>query len=172
MYPHPRTSLTEGGAEGTYPTSPEYKIQRAKPSCPRERIGERRTVCALETGKSPLSTNVCARRVRKNRIIKLRSDECLPGRWPGSGVPSSTSSGRRSSIPSRPHQWKGGTADTLRASSPAARRLEHALRERGGEGGRDTPQDGLEARVLLGAVELDGGHDLLVVHAEALLHRL
>ena len=153
--PRPRTDLTRvRRVRERAPARPRLilKSYAAKPSCPRERIGERRTLCALETGKSPLSTNVCARRVRKNRIIKLRSDECLPGRWPGSGVPSSTSPGRRSSIPSRPHQWKGGTADTLRASSQAARRLEHALRERGREGGRDTPQDGLEARVLLGAV--------------------
>jgi hypothetical protein len=79
--PRPRTDLTRvrrvrERAPGTCPTSPDFKILRAKPSCPRERIGERRTLCALETGKSPLSTNVCARRVRKNRIIKLRSDEC------------------------------------------------------------------------------------------------
>ena len=77
--PRPRTDLTRvRRVRERAPARPRLILKScaAKPSCPRERIGERRTLCALETGKSPLSTNVCARRVRKNRIIKLRSDEC------------------------------------------------------------------------------------------------
>ena len=66
--------------------------------------------------QSPLSTTVRAR----GSIISSTRDECQAdgqGRWqrrPVVGLARQPGSG----VPSRPRQWKGGTADTRRASFP------------------------------------------------------